>query len=43
MPTLVPVLQAGDEAYARWRATNVRPQKQFGYVIGDRHACRSAT
>ncbi len=23
----------GDEAYARWRATNVRPQKQFGYVI----------
>ena len=28
--------QAGDEAYARWRATNVRPQKQFGYVIVDR-------
>ncbi len=23
----------GDEAYARWRATNVRPQKQFGYVM----------
>ena len=28
-----PGLQAGDEAYARWRATNVRPQKQFGYVM----------
>jgi sulfite reductase (NADPH) hemoprotein beta-component len=23
----------GDEAYARWRTTNVRPQKQFGYVL----------
>ena len=23
----------GDEAYARWRATNVRPQKQFGFVM----------
>jgi sulfite reductase (NADPH) hemoprotein beta-component len=22
----------GEEAYARWRATNVGPQKQFGYV-----------
>ncbi|MGB7220644.1 MAG: nitrite/sulfite reductase [Vicinamibacterales bacterium] len=32
-PTIVPVLQAGDEAYARWRATNTRPQKQFGYVM----------
>jgi sulfite reductase (NADPH) hemoprotein beta-component len=32
-PTLVPVFLAGDEAYARWRATNVRPQKQFGYAI----------
>src|SRR5206468_11194013 len=30
---IVPLLQTGDEAYARWRATNVRPQKQFGYVI----------
>jgi sulfite reductase (NADPH) hemoprotein beta-component len=29
----VPVYQASDEAYARWRATNVRPQKQFGYVM----------
>ena len=35
-PTIVPVLQAGDEAYARWRATNVQPQKQFGYRDGDR-------
>jgi sulfite reductase (NADPH) hemoprotein beta-component len=33
VPTVVPVLQAGDEAYARWRATNVRPQKQFGYLM----------
>ena len=30
-PTIIPVLQAGDEAYARWRVTNTRPQKQFGY------------
>src|SRR3954467_1150293 len=33
MPTVVPVFQSGDEAYARWRVTNVRPQKQFGYVM----------
>ncbi|HZP47255.1 MAG TPA: nitrite/sulfite reductase [Vicinamibacterales bacterium] len=32
-PVVVPLLQAGDEVYARWRATNVRPQKQFGYVV----------
>jgi sulfite reductase (NADPH) hemoprotein beta-component len=32
-PTLVPVYMPGDEAYARWRATNVLPQKQFGYVM----------
>jgi len=31
-PTLVPVFMPGDEAYVRWRATNVRAQKQFGYV-----------
>src|SRR5712671_6394807 len=31
-PTVVPVFHAGDEAYARWRATNVRTQKQFGFV-----------
>jgi len=32
-PTIVPVYQPGDTAYARWRATNVLPQKQFGYVM----------
>jgi sulfite reductase beta subunit-like hemoprotein len=32
-PTLVPVYMPGDEAYARWRQTNVQPQKQFGYVM----------
>jgi sulfite reductase (NADPH) hemoprotein beta-component len=32
-PTLVPVYMPGDEAYLRWRASNVRPQKQFGYVM----------
>ena len=31
-PTIVPIYQPGDDAYARWRATNVRPQKQFGYL-----------
>jgi sulfite reductase (NADPH) hemoprotein beta-component len=29
----VPLLQVGDEAYARWHVTNVRPHKQFGYVM----------
>src|SRR5204863_8092963 len=33
VPTIIPLLQAGDEAYARWRTTNVRPQKQFGYSM----------
>jgi sulfite reductase (NADPH) hemoprotein beta-component len=32
-PTVLPVFEPGDEAYARWRATNVRPQKTFGYLI----------
>ena len=32
-PTIVPVFHAGDDQYARWRGTNVRPQKQFGYVM----------
>jgi len=32
-PIVVPIFHTGDEAYARWRATNVRPQKQFGYVM----------
>ena len=29
-PVLVPILMPGDEAYTRWRTTNVRPQKPFG-------------
>src|SRR5206468_10399785 len=32
-PTVVPIFRVGDDAYARWRSTNVRPQKQFGYVV----------
>ncbi len=32
-PTIVPVFQTGDEAYVRWRATNVHSQKQCGYVM----------
>jgi sulfite reductase beta subunit-like hemoprotein len=32
-PTVVPLFQIGDDAYVRWRATNVRSQKQFGYVM----------
>jgi len=31
-PTIVPVFIASDEAYNRWRQTNVQQQKQFGYV-----------
>src|SRR4029077_2857677 len=32
-PTIVPVYQTGDDEYARWRVTNVLPQKQFGFVL----------
>jgi sulfite reductase beta subunit-like hemoprotein len=32
-PAIVPLFQAGDEVYARWRGTNVHAQKQFGYVM----------
>src|SRR3984893_159732 len=32
-PMVVPVLEAADEAYARWRATNLRPQKQSAFVM----------
>ena len=32
MPTLLPVFLSSDESYLRWRTTNVRPQKQFGFV-----------
>ena len=31
-PVIVPVFISSDEQYNRWRQTNVRPQKQFGYV-----------
>jgi sulfite reductase (NADPH) hemoprotein beta-component len=31
-PTVVPMYEPGDEVYARWRATNVRSQKTFGYL-----------
>jgi sulfite reductase (NADPH) hemoprotein beta-component len=31
-PKFVPVFQPGDEAYVRWRTTNVRPQRQFGHA-----------
>ncbi len=33
VPIVVPVFHAGDESYARWRATNIRPQRQFGYMM----------
>src|SRR5262249_17877714 len=32
-PVVVPLFESTDEAYIRWRATNVRPQKQPGYAI----------
>src|SRR5207253_2588785 len=32
-PIVLPVFQLGDEAYTRWRATNVRAQKQFGFAM----------
>jgi sulfite reductase beta subunit-like hemoprotein len=32
-PTVVPILHSSDEAFGRWRVTNVHPQKQFGYVM----------
>src|SRR6185369_3575459 len=30
-PMVVPILNSRDEDYTRWRETNVRPQKQFGF------------
>ena len=33
VPAVVPLFHPGDDAYMRWRATNVRPQRQFGYAI----------
>jgi sulfite reductase (NADPH) hemoprotein beta-component len=32
-PVIVPLLKAGDQEYARWRTTNVHPQKQVGFVL----------
>ncbi len=32
-PTVVPIYNSTDEAFARWRETNVRAQKQFGFVM----------
>ncbi len=32
-PVVVPVYQPNDEGYIRWRSTNVRSQKQFGYAL----------
>ena len=31
-PVLLPVMIAGEDSFARWRQSNVRPQKQFGFV-----------
>jgi sulfite reductase (NADPH) hemoprotein beta-component len=33
MPVIVPVFNSSDAEYARWRATNLRPQKQFGFTM----------
>jgi len=32
-PVVVPILNSRDEDYQRWRETNVRPQKQFGFSM----------
>jgi sulfite reductase (NADPH) hemoprotein beta-component len=32
-PVLVPITAPRDDAYLQWRTTNVRPQKQFGYMM----------
>lgn len=32
MPSIAPMHQPTDEAYQRWRKSNVQPQKQFGFV-----------
>jgi sulfite reductase (NADPH) hemoprotein beta-component len=31
-PAVIPILRPDEEAYARWRVTNVRAQKQSGFV-----------
>ncbi|MFN7913980.1 MAG: nitrite/sulfite reductase [Vicinamibacterales bacterium] len=32
-PVLTPILNSSDEQYSHWKRTNVRAQKQFGFVI----------
>lgn len=32
-PVVTPIAQVAEETYARWSTTNVRPQKQPGYVM----------
>jgi len=32
-PVVTPIARVAEESYARWRATNLRPQKQPGYVL----------
>jgi sulfite reductase beta subunit-like hemoprotein len=32
VPVVTPLLQVAGDSYARWRETNVRPQKQFGFT-----------
>ena len=32
-PAIAPLYRPGDEAFARWRATNTSPQKQPGYLV----------
>jgi sulfite reductase (NADPH) hemoprotein beta-component len=32
-PDVAPLLQVTGDKYARWRETNVRPQKQFGFLM----------
>jgi sulfite reductase beta subunit-like hemoprotein len=33
VPVVTPLLQIAGDAYAKWRESNVRPQKQFGFTM----------
>jgi sulfite reductase beta subunit-like hemoprotein len=33
IPAVAPLLQIAGDSYAKWRETNVRPQKQFGFSV----------
>jgi sulfite reductase beta subunit-like hemoprotein len=33
IPAVTPLLQIAGDSYAKWRETNVRPQKQFGFSV----------